>query len=464
MSKKTVGEQIADLEAMRASKVADMQAITNKAIEDGRTKDAGEREEFDNLNAEVKAIDAELVDLREMEALNVKSAKPVDSAPKTPGVQREYATVKNTQKLEPGIAFARYVKCLGLAKGNTMQAQQIAQNVYPEMEDLHGILKAAVAAGTTTGTTWASPLVDYQNFAGDFLDYLRPATIIGQFGQNGVPALRRVPFNVKIAGQTSGGAAGWVGEGKAKPLTAFDFNSVNLGWAKIAAISVVTEELLRFSSPSADGLIRDGLRDAIVERIDEDLIDPAKAAVTGVSPASLTNGVTAVTATAGNTAASARADLQQLYGKYLAANLPPTSAVLIMSATAALNLSLMQNALGQSEFSGLTMRGGTLGGLPVIVSDHVPVGTVIMVNAQDVFLADDGLVTIDASREASLEMADNPAHNSGTPTGATAMVSMFQTNSVAIRAERYINWAKRRAAAVQFVEDAEWAGAAPAGP
>ena len=69
---------------------------------------------------------------------------------------------------------------------------------------------------------------------------------------------------------------------------------------------------------------------------------------------------------------------------------------------------------------GLTMRGGTLGGLPVIVSDHVPVGTVIMVNAQDVFLADDGLVTIDASREASLEMADNPAHNSGTPTGATA--------------------------------------------
>src|SRR5690606_36725371 len=130
-------------------------------------------------------------------------------------------------------------------------------------------------------------------------------------------------------------------------------------------------------------------------------------------------GVIVTTATAGNTGDAARADLKQLYGKYLAAHLAPTSAVLIMSATGALNLSLMQNALGRSEFWGLGRNGGILGGLPVIVPDYVPVGTVIMVNAQDVFRADDGVVTIDASREASLEMADNPANNSGTPTPAT---------------------------------------------
>ncbi len=461
MSNKTIGEQIADLEAMRVSKMGDMDALTTKAIGEGRTKDAAEREQFDTLRDEVKAIDAELDDLRDMQKLSAEKAQPVQAAPKTPGVEapREFASVKNTAKLEKGIGFARYVKCLGLAKGNTMQAEQIAKSLYPEMTELHSVMKAAVAAGTTTDPTWAKPLVEYQNFAGDFLEYLRPATIVGRFGTGNIPSLRRIPFNVKIAGQTSGGSAGWVGEGKAKPLTKFDFNDVNLGWAKIAAIAVVTEELLRFSSPSADGLIRDGLRDAIVERIDKDFIDPAKAAVSAVSPASITNGVTAVTATAANTADAARADLKKLYGAYLTAGLPPTSAVLIMSATAALNLSLMQNALGQSEFSGLGMSGGILGGLPVIVSDYVPVGTVIMVNAQDVFLADDGDVVIDASREASLEMADNPAHNSGTPTAATGMVSMFQTNSVAIRAERYINWAKRRAAAVQYVTGAQWAGA-----
>lgn len=74
----------------------------------------------------------------------------------------------------------------------------------------------------------------------------------------------------------------------------------------------------------------------------------------------------------------------------------------------------------------------------------------ILVNAQDVYLADDGQVVIDASREASLQMEDSPTNSSKTGTGAQ-LVSMFQTNSVAIRAERFINWRKRRPEAVAYV-------------
>ncbi len=68
------------------------------------------------------------------------------------------------------------------------------------------------------------------------------------------------------------------------------------------------------------------------------------------------------------------------------------------------------------------------------------------------------------SREASLEMADNPAHNSDTPTGATSLVSMFQTNSVAFRVERFINWARRRASAVAILTGATWGAATPDTP
>lgn len=82
-------------------------------------------------------------------------------------------------------------------------------------------------------------------------------------------------------------------------------------------------------------------------------------------------------------------------------------------------------------------------------------GIVILVNARDIWLADDGGFTIDASREASLQMLDNPTNNSATPT-ATTMVSMFQTNSVAMRVERYINWAKRRASAVSVLTGVNW--------
>jgi len=64
-------------------------------------------------------------------------------------------------------------------------------------------------------------------------------------------------------------------------------------------------------------------------------------------------------------------------------------------------------------------------------------------------------VMVDMSREASLQMLDNPTNNSATGT-ATSMVSMFQTNSVAFRAERTLNWAKRRASAVAVLSGVNW--------
>jgi hypothetical protein len=107
------------------------------------------------------------------------------------------------------------------------------------------------------------------------------------------------------------------------------------------------------------------------------------------------------------------------------------------------------------------MTGGTFAGLPVIVSDHVPTATagslLVLANASDIYLADDGQVTVDASREASLQMLDNPTNNSATGT-ATTHVSMFQTNSVAIRAERYVNWVRRRAAAVAYLTAVNYDG------
>jgi hypothetical protein len=106
------------------------------------------------------------------------------------------------------------------------------------------------------------------------------------------------------------------------------------------------------------------------------------------------------------------------------------------------------------------MMGGTLMGIPVITTQYAANQSgsgnlVIAINASDIFLADDGNVTLDASREASIEMSDAPAGDSTVPTGAS-LVSMYQTNSIAIRAERYINWVKARTTAVSFMDDVNW--------
>lgn len=129
-----------------------------------------------------------------------------------------------------------------------------------------------------------------------------------------------------------------------------------------------------------------------------------------------------------------------------------------MSSTTALALSMRKNALGQKEYPEMTLLGGTFRGLPVIVSQYVG-NQLVLVNAPDIYLADDGGVAVDMSREASLEMESDPAGDSITPTG-TELVSMFQTNSVAIRAERWINWKRRRTAAVAVISGVNYGAGA----
>lgn len=459
-----IAEMIAALENKRAASQARLEEIQNAAAARGETKSAQEREEFDNLKTEIKGIDAELADLRDLEAVKAAGAKPVTTAARSVGATgvvpeaRVPATVRVQKKLGPGIGFARFARVKAIAKLDGERPRDVARALYGEDSDTFGLFeKAAVAAGTTAG--WGAFLVgDETGVFADFAEYLRPQTILGRFGSGGIPGLRSVPFRTPLLSQTGAATGYWVGEGRGKPVTSMAGARTTLTPMKAATIAVVTEELLRDSSPSAEAWLRDELAAAIRERLDTDFIDPAKAAVTDISPASITNGVTPI-ASGGNTADDVRGDIQSLMEAFIADNNAPTTAVFVMPATVALALSLMKNPLGQTEFPGISINGGTLEGIPVITSEYVPTVTggsyVALVNASDIYLADDGDVMVDLSREASLQMDNAPTMSSVTPTGTT-VVSMFQTNSVAFRAERTINWARRRLSGVQLLSGVNW--------
>jgi HK97 family phage major capsid protein/HK97 family phage prohead protease len=465
---KTIAEQITALEAKRAANSARMEEILTKSVEEGRSTDEKEQDEFDGLSSEIEQIDGDLKRFRDLEKAKVSAAKPVAGLKTIEGTAARDVRVPvkvKAPKPDAGIEFARLAKAKAIAyletsKGNNISAVEVAKQFWGEGSGVVGVLtKANVVAGSSLSGSWAEDLVgDETSVYADFVEFLRPMTIVGKFGNGGIPSLRRVPFRTPLIGQTGGGQAYWVGEGKPKPLTAFDFSRTTLDELKVATITVVTEELLRKSSPSADMILRDALAAAVAERIDTDFIDPAKAASAGVSPASVTNGVSAI-ASSGNDADAIREDVRQLMATFVAANNPPTSGVWVMSSATALALSLMVNPLGQSEFSGVNMGGGTFLGLPVITSEYFGAvsagGYVALVNASDIYFADEGGVQIDVSREASLQMLDNPTNDTVTPT-PTTMVSMWQTNSVAFRAERILNWAKRRASAVAVLDEVNW--------
>lgn len=464
---KTRSETIEAMKDTIRTKSARMDEIMKTAADESRSTSEEESEEFDNLEAEVKSLRKDLGRQESLLATDIEKAVPVDQGR---GAPRDGVAIKKVEKLEPGIAFARYAMLIGKAKGNHQQAFQMAQKYYPNTEAVVQTLKAqaeganlselmqlkaTVAAGTTTDATWAGPLVYANTFAGDFIEYLRARTLIGQAN------FRRVPFNVRIAGQTSGGSANWVGQGKSKPVTKFDFNAVTVPFTKVAAISVLTQELIRFSDPSAEALVRDSLADTVIERIDQDLFDPDKAAVANVSPAGLLNGVApiAVGPIDYSDPNSVRCALAALWAPWDASFMGTRPAYYTTPAVARM-LAFAVDALGNRTFPDMSPTGGTILGTPVRVSQYLANNggsggaPFILVDESEIFLADDGNVTLDASEQATIEMSDTPVGSSSATvtSNGSPFVSMWQTNSVALRAERFIWWGPRRSGAINWID------------
>lgn len=195
--------------------------------------------------------------------------------------------------------------------------------------------------------------MEYQTISNEFIDLLRPETILGK-----LQGFRRVPFNIRMVGQTAGSSVNWVGEGQAKPVSELAFNAQQLGFAKLAGIVVVTDEIAKFSNPSITNIVTSDLVATIAGFLDNAFLNPAAAGVPGISPASVTNGVTAIPAS-GTTADNLKADVQAVFRQFLASNQSVGGSYWIMSATQALAISMLQNAVGNAEFPGLTMNGGT---------------------------------------------------------------------------------------------------------
>lgn len=469
----TTKEQLAALRATKAENASRMKELGASAAAEKRGMNTAEAEEFDGLERDEAELDANIKRYERLEALELENATPVQKTfpnglDNQPIRHNDNLNLKTVEKLEPGILAARYMMCIGVAKGDHGKAFRLAQQHYPNSESIVKTLKAqaegfdlpemwkqkaTVPAGTTTDATWAAPLAYAETWAGDFLEYNRPRTLIGQAN------FRRVPFNVRIGGQTSGGNAKWTGQGKSKPVTKFDFTAYLTEYTKVAAISVVTKELLRLSDPAAETLVRDGLSDAVIARIDSDLFDPDVPAVAGVNPAGLLNGVTPVAGPATSDPDDIRCAILRLWTPWDALFLGERPAYYTTPAAARF-LSTMRDAFGNPAFPGMTATGGTLDGIPVRTSQYLAnnggSGGVpfILVDESNIWLADDGSVTLDFSDHATIEMSDTPVGSSSATvtSNGSPFVNMFQTNSRAFLAERAIWYAKRQPGAVQWID------------
>ena len=192
--KQTTAEQIAAFENKRAANAARMVDLMEKAADAAQTLDAAQSEEYDGLERENKGIDEHLVRLRALEKMQIATATAVPATKAATPSTSPYSVVSVKPNVEPGTGFIRYCQALAVAKGSAMQAVEFAKRWNDSTPEVELVLKAAVAAGTTTDATWAGPLAPIKPLTDEFIAYLRPATILGK-----IPAFMKVPFNISVA-------------------------------------------------------------------------------------------------------------------------------------------------------------------------------------------------------------------------------------------------------------------------
>jgi len=273
--------------------------------------------------------------------------------------------------------------------------------------------KAAVAAGSTTDATWAGPLASSGADARAFLQSAERLAVLPRLGAV------RIEGAVTGAVQVSNATADWVGENAPKPIRAMSFSSTSLTPRTLTTNIVVSDELAKMGSPGTLPLLQRALSVSLVAALDSALLDPTSGAIANVRPASLTNGLVAITPAG---------DFQNQIGQALAA----------ISGGAASRPVIIVGAQTAARLTGL--RDLAEAGVRVLTSPAAA-GRIVAVDADAVLYTDDGIELRRGTPD--LILNDAPGAVVQAVGAAPTHTSLWQSNMTAIKALRHVNWTKR---------------------
>ncbi len=310
--------------------------------------------------------------------------------------------------------------------------------VIEAVKDLSAFMaKAATDPAMTTVAGWAAELVGQANYPG-LLATIAPQSVYASLKSRGTSVSlsggsmrfpsRAVPGTVPNP---------FVGEGQPIPVRVISLTSGGLLQPfKAACISLFSGELGRSSTPSIEAVLRQALAEDIAASIDGVLLGSAAGSPT--QPPGLLYGVTGLPpSTATDLASAAAEDLSAL-----AAAIPSAGSLVYLLNSA------------QVVAASLLVPGSA--GLDFIVSDSVPAGTVVAIDASD-FIATADQGGIDVAEDASLITRDDPLPvSTGVSGAASPHQSLYQVDCVGVRLIEDVSWSLRADGRVAFVTPTSW--------
>jgi len=376
------------------------------------------------------------------------------------------------------VAVARLI-----SKHRNLPVREVLAGLYGSGDRLldlsEHLTKTATEAGSTTG--WGSNLI--QTALADFIADLVPVSAyaaLGTYGtqlsfdgQGEIP----IPFRNRTIDANNNVGASFVGEGGAIPVKRLTLGSHILKPYRVSVISPFSNESLERTN--VESIVRNEILKDSGVALDGGLLD-ANAAVVGVRPAGLLNGVTP-TASAGDLAADIITDLKVLLSGIAAVG-HKVEPVLILHPNRVVGLATATTPDGGLLFPFLSEAQGPQ--TPIISTSNIDEALVMMVDASS-FVAANDVPTITVGAEASLVMASADAQaptmatdgaggfgtedeilpgsgisisggEDGVATANAEAISLFQTDAAALRMVMKTSWGLLHPNSVSAISGASW--------
>jgi hypothetical protein len=241
-----------------------------------------------------------------------------------------------------------------------------------------------------------------------------------------LPSMIRVQFLQRVLAATSYAVGSLTSEGEMKALSRFALGGHDIDRLKTVAQLVLSNESLEFASAGTRAFVERELRRSVTLATDETFLAAIALALTPLASVDPAADVAALLAEVSIDTSSALFFIVAMdLGKGLA----------------------MAVGDGGRMFPTVTPTGGTIAGVPVVVTDALDAGEMMLVNASSFAAAADAL-RLDVARHANVvdaELGEGPSE-----------FSLWQRNASALKIERHFGFRQVRDNAAAIITGATW--------
>jgi HK97 family phage major capsid protein len=315
-----------------------------------------------------------------------------------------------------GLFTARIIRAIAAGKGDAERAAAFAKKNWSD----ENVAKALSASEAVAGGL----LID-SNFSTSLIELLRPASVFRRMNPVVVPMENGT---LTMPGIATGATGQYIGENTNIPNTEQTFRHVNMVWKKLAALTPVSNDLLRFQSIQADQIVRDDLVAAIAQRSDLAFIRDDGNVNTPKGLRYQAPAANVIAANATVNLANVTTDLGKIVLKLMEANVRMLRPGWLMAPRTFVYLATVRDANGNFAYRD-ELNAGRLWGFPFGVTTQIPVNLGGGTNESELYFCDFADVMLGEASTLIVDASTEAAYHNG-----SAVVASFSLDQTVIRA------------------------------